>query len=415
MKIVIVNHSDTLGGASVVSRRLLDALVASGIDAGMIVARASGKPDPRITEAASPLRTKAAFLAEEGLIFTHNGFCRRDLFKVDAGRFGLPLHRHPWIREADIVMLNWVNQGMLSLAEIGCIAAMGKRIVWTMHDMWPLTGICHHAGECREFTASAPCGRCPFIHTRLFHPELSRSTALRKERLYDRADIDFVAVSSWLGEKARESTLLGARKVTVIPNAFPIERFSPVAPLSRAEAALPSKGPLIAMGAARLDDPVKGFTLAIEALNRMEHDPVKPTAIFFGDIRNPEVLGTLKIPYVHLGRVSNPSLLASIYAHSAAVLSTSLYETLPGTLIEGQAAGAWPVSFDRGGQADIITSADVGTLASFGDTETIAAGLREAISGDTPERRRNLHKAVASSFSSEAVVRRYLALLGLDS
>lgn len=37
MKIVIINHSDSRGGASVVSMRLLEALVAAGEDVSMLV------------------------------------------------------------------------------------------------------------------------------------------------------------------------------------------------------------------------------------------------------------------------------------------------------------------------------------------------------------------------------------------
>lgn len=37
MKLVLINHSDTIGGASVVTYRLLKALQAEGVDASMLV------------------------------------------------------------------------------------------------------------------------------------------------------------------------------------------------------------------------------------------------------------------------------------------------------------------------------------------------------------------------------------------
>lgn len=42
MKIVLINHSDTRGGASVVSVRLLEALRALGAEASMLVVRKAG-------------------------------------------------------------------------------------------------------------------------------------------------------------------------------------------------------------------------------------------------------------------------------------------------------------------------------------------------------------------------------------
>ena len=54
----------------------------------------------------------------------------------------------PEFQQADVIHLHWINQGMLSLKNIEKILASGKPVVWTMHDMWPCTGICHHAREC---------------------------------------------------------------------------------------------------------------------------------------------------------------------------------------------------------------------------------------------------------------------------
>ena len=76
-----------------------------------------------------------AFLRERLGIFLANGFNRRDLFKVSTARYGVDVLSHPWLKEADVVCLNWINQGMLSLSAIRAIADMGKKIIWTMHDM----------------------------------------------------------------------------------------------------------------------------------------------------------------------------------------------------------------------------------------------------------------------------------------
>ena len=60
--------------------------------------------------------------------------------------------------------------------------------------------------------------------------------------------------------------------------------------------------------------------------------------------------------------MSEPALLRELYAHSTVLMSTARYETLPTTLIEGQAAGCTPVAFDSSGQCDIISNAEEGIL-----------------------------------------------------
>ncbi|MDE6286708.1 MAG: glycosyltransferase [Muribaculaceae bacterium] len=411
MKVTLINHSDCRGGASVVTMRLARALRDAGVDARVIVARAEGAERPSfVATAASRVATTAAFLAEEGMTWIDNGLSMKNLFALDAARAGLPLERHPWVRDADAVVLNWVNQGMLSLRGVERIAALGKPVLWTMHDMWNATGLCHHAGECRRYAEQ--CGNCPLMQCRSHGNDLSHRRYLRKMQCYDRSGITFVAVSSWLAGRCRESSLMRNRRVEVIPNAFPVEEFGLDPAHSRTELGLPDDGRhIVVMGAARLDDPVKGLPLAVETLNRLAAagygERVLP--VFFGALRDGHALDGLRMPHVHLGTVTDAAMLRSLYAHSRVVLSTSLYETLPGTLIEGQAAGAYPVTFGHGGQRDIIDAPLTGYIARDLDTADLASGIAAAI--DREPDREALRASVTARFAAPAVAGRYIELI----
>lgn len=406
MKIVIINHSDTRGGASVVTRRLAHAMADRGIDVTMLTVHRDDETDPLTALAAPAWKSKIPFYAEAAEIFSHNGFNRKDLFKVSTGRYGLPLSKHPEIVEADCVILAWVNQGMLSLSEIERIAR-GKRVVWVMHDMWNLTALCHHAGDCRRYSEAQGCNRCPFLHSRASDHDLSAKVWHAKKELYSRADIDFVAVSSWLAERCRNSTLFDGRKLHVIPNVFPTDEFYCTPRRSRDFCGLPQNGKIILMGAARLDDPVKGLHLAVDALNRLEQlDAPEATAVFFGSLRDRQALDDLKYPHLWLGPIQDSEVLHELYAHASVVLSSSLYETLPGTLIEGQASGAVPVCFDRGGQKDIIRQPGEGYIVPFGDTDAMAQAIAKALGDSDTEHL----VAAAHRFAPENVVDKFLEI-----
>ena len=405
MKIVIINHSDTRGGASVVSYRLMKALRALGHDASMLVGH-KATDDPDVHLVGKRGRLKAAFLAEELRIFAGNGLNRSDMFKVSIGSAGLPLSRHPLVRQADAVILAWVNQGLLSLRECARIAAE-KPTYWAMHDMWCLTGICHHAGTCRRYTAVPGCGYCPLLHWEASRRDLSRRTWSRKVDTYAMRRIHFVPVSSWLRDRCKESSLMRGQHISLIPNAFPVEDFYIEPKSSRQSLGLPEGKKLILMGAARLDDPVKGLPYAIEALNGLDRDDVH--AVFFGALRDPHALDGLRLPHTSLGTVSSPDVLHELYAHASVVLSSSLYETLPGTLIEGQAAGCMPVAFDSGGQRDIISTPAEGILVPPYSTTALTAALTAAL--DTPTPPALLRQTVSNKFSAPAVARQWLALL----
>lgn len=381
--------------------RLMHALRQAGVDARMLVMHKS-LADDNIDLVSNELARKTSFLLEHAIIYARNGFSKENLFKTSIAVTTLPVHRHPWVKEADVVVLNWINQGMMSLKEVRRIKAP---VVWTMHDMWNLTGVCHHAGECIGYMRD--CGNCRLLNNGRHAHDLSRSTYLRKMRLYDHKPITFVAVSHWLARKCGKSPLMRGRSLMVIPNAFPVGDFSPEPRLTRQACGLPVNRRLIVMGAARLDDPIKGLDLAVEALNKVRDLPV--AAVFFGDLRDKTSLSRLRLPHVWLGPVTSSAKLRDIYAHSDCVLSTSHYETLPGTLIEGQASGVLPVSFGNGGQADIIDHLATGYIARGRDASDLAAGLRWAIDPDTP--RSHLRATVAHRFGAETVAQRYIDLL----
>ena len=152
--------------------------------------------------------------------------------------------------------------------------------------------------------------------------------------------------------------------------------------------------------------------MAVEALNRVaECNPEiarDSLAVFFGALRDETALSQLHFPYIHLGMIKDSEHVRQLYARASVVISSSLFETLPGTLIEGQAAGALAVSFNRGGQADIIDHKKSGYLAQFGDTDDLARGVVWAL--QNPVDRKFLHEQVRSRFASDAVAQRFKAL-----
>ena len=408
MKVALLSTNDITGGAAIVTLRLTRALRQAGVDAVMVAAR-TASDSPYVIRAAGSLRHKAPFLAERLQIFLNNGLNRRDLFKVDTASFGLPLWRHRAVRQADIVIVSWVNQGMLSLDTLLRIARQ-KPVIIVMHDMWWLTGICHHSGDCTAYRSS--CGHCPMLGDNASTFDLSRRIWQKKKEIYPNPNIHFVAVSSWLAEKCAESPLLADREIHVIPTAFPVEEFTRGPFLSRSELGLPQEEDnrdIILMGAARLDDPIKGLPLAVKALNELEEQGNNYHPVFFGALKDQSALDDLAMPFTWLGPVSDPQAVRSLYHHARFVMSSSLYETLPTTLIEGQASGCWPVSFDRGGQRDIITQGETGWLAPYPDFRELARGVMEGemrmhFGKVTPAR---LRESVAAKFSEHSVAQRY--------
>ncbi len=192
-KILLVNHSETLGGAAVVTYRLMQALIKAGLDVRMLVYTKTGS-DKNVDVIGSRFTRSVGFMLERAGIFLANGFSRENVFKVSTGNFAHGIMSHPWTREADIVCLNWINQGLLGIKDLLKLHEAGKKLVWTMHDMWTMTGICHHSYECDNYEAE--CGNCMFLGPKAGPDDLSHRIWRRKNDIYSRIDDKYMAVST---------------------------------------------------------------------------------------------------------------------------------------------------------------------------------------------------------------------------
>ena len=406
MKVVVINHSDMQGGAAIVSLRLVHALQDAGVDARMLVIDRQSD-DALVGVMGGKWRNKWNFLSERLGVFLRNGLRRDTLFKIDTGSHGINLVSHPWVKDADVVCLNWVNQGTLSLKNVKQLAQAGKPLVWTMHDMWNCTGVCHYSFECERYKEK--CHSCPLLETK--GNDLSTVIQEKKRRLYEQAPIHFVAVSHWLAECCQQSTAMRDSRLSVIYNAFPINDFD----CSRLEGGfegIPSDKKIIVMGARRLDVEVKGFKELIETSQYIARNKPELAArihlVLYGDLHDKSLLSKIEIPCTYLGTIASTQQLSSLYRHSDIVLSTALYENLPGTLIEGQASGCLPVTFGKGGQADIVDHLKTGYIAEYKDAASVAQGIEWAI--DAGVSREFLHSEVERKFAAPKIAQQYIDL-----
>lgn len=411
LRVILLSTSDLHGGAAVVTYRLMLALREIGLDARMLVAKKSS--DSLYVEQVDKNAYKFAFMAERGKIFVENGFNRNTLFKIDTASDGVDLAVHPWVADADVIVAAWVNQGFLSLIGLRQLAALKKPIVWVMHDMWNMTGICHHAGYCEEFELpGGTCHKCPLLKGALYKG-LAQHVWRKKERAYDIANVTFVAVSNWLAGRAKKSHLLADRRVEMIHNPFPLRADAPVSKSTFSE----TRRLKIVFGAARLDDPIKGHRTLVEATRILAEkypdiaDSVE--LLTFGDQKDPDAFANLGVRLLRYGRVT-PVQAQKIFEKADVVVSTSEWENLPGTLIEGQAWGCIPLALDHGGQSDIITHKATGYLVPFGDAASNAEGIAEAIvwaytlsDEERDDMIARMRASVMAKFSATAVATRF--------
>lgn len=412
MRVLLINTSERIGGAAVACSRLLEALKNNGVKAKMLV-RDKQTDHLSVIGLEKSWRNRWRFLWERFVIWTHNRFSRQNLFAMDIANAGADITRLPEFEEADVIHLHWINQGMLSLRDIDKILASGKPVVWTMHDMWPVTGICHHARECRAYQTE--CHHCPYLQGGGSSKDLSHRIFLKKQRIYRGRRIHFVACSQWLENLARKSALLEGQPVTSIPNPIHVGLFRPGdVREARLRCQLPADKKLILFGSVKITDKRKGIDYLVEACRLLaERRPQlceELGVVVFGQ-HSDELAALLPFKVYSMNFVREEQRLADIYRAVDLYVTPSLEENLPNMIMEAMACGTPCVGFNIGGIPEMIDHLHNGYVAQYKSAEDFAQGIRWCLQ---PENYGELcaeavRKAV-SHYSEGAIAKRYISL-----
>jgi len=247
----------------------------------------------------------------------------------------------PVLQQADVVHLHWVG-GAIDYDKLAR-AAGDTPIVWTLADMNAFTGGCHYSEGCTNFLKN--------LHV--------------------------VCPSKWLAEQARSSALLGDRPVHMIPNALPVDRFSPQNRLvARQKLGLPLDRKLILFGAEALDNERKGGALLRKGLDKLAKtiDMTGVEALVFGTA--PIDLGL----HVHaMGRVDDDDIMALVYAAADVMAFPSAADNAPLTVVESLLCATPVVGFDVGNVSELIEHGRSGYIARPADVDDFARGLSWAL------------------------------------
>lgn len=384
MKILLFNTSDARGGAAVAAVRLMEALQSVGAEVRMLVLNQdSSRPEVEALHGGKwgRLAARGAFVAERLHIYMCNGRDRSRLFHVSTALTGHDISRHPWVQWADVLHLHWVNQGFLSLRGLERLSRCGKPVVWTMHDMWPVTAICHHARECIRYQTI--CEACPQISSHREH-DLAHRVWIRKSQVLSRLRPTLVGCSHWLADLARKSALTSELRIESIPNPIDTNLFTPGSRTAAREAlGLPMDKTLILFGAVQADDPRKGIYELSQAMQCLKTDYPDQNRevrlVVFGTLREEVHKLFPDHEIIPVGYVRDPHRMAELYRAADLFVTPSLEENLPNTIMESLSVGTPCIAFRVGGIPQMIVQGSTGYLAEYRQASDLAKGMAETI------------------------------------
>ena len=407
MRVLIVNTSERTGGAAVAANRLMKALNNNGVKAKMLV---RDKESDALTVVGLPKSPMLHwhFLWERFVIFCRLHFSRKHLFEVDIANTGSDITRLREFQEADVIHLHWINQGMLSLKGIQKILRSGKPVVWTMHDIWPATAICHLTLGCHYFINR--CANCKYLPGGGGSSDLSSRIWQKKQQILADGNIYYVACSRWLESEAKSSALLKGQKITSIPNPIDTHIYKKGNKQeARQRLGLPLDKKLILFASQRVTNVNKGMSYLIDACRQLGDLTKDLCEVVILGGHAEEVLEQLPMKAHPLGYINDEQRVVDVYNAADVFVLPSLSENLPNTIMEAMACGVPCVAFKVGGIPEEIDHLKNGYVAAYRDAADLAKGIAWVLQEADYESLSSqaVHK-VTHCYSQQSVAVKYL-------
>ena len=359
--------------------RLHKALTEVDIDSSMLTMNFDINLTDRIIEAGRNPRIKAK------LDFFLQSFITRKINR-NFGSFSFPIlgtdiSDYELIRNSDIIYLHWVQGGFLNFSDYRHLARLGKPVIIFMHDMWSITGGCHHSFLCEKYMTK--CFECPMFQKKGLIDWVAMEFN-RKMKLYSGFNnFYFVSPSKWLFNCAKQSSLTKDKSIFHIPNIIDSNLFKPVGKkFARQILNLNEDEIVVAFGAILITSAYKGWTELLNALNILSKDKYvrKITVLIFGGGYNKEIEDAVPFKTRFMGFLKDEYSTVLVYNAIDVFVTPSLADNLPTTVLECQACGTPVVGFEVGGIPEIIKHKENGYLAKYKDAEDIANGIRFCLS-----------------------------------
>jgi glycosyltransferase involved in cell wall biosynthesis len=397
--------SELTGGAGVAAQRLNDALRRQGVDSRLYY------------DCGLPL------VAGCHRVFENQSFTRRNLaalaraWRNRRNAAGCLVTSPRWFRRTrlqdfspwpDVVNLHWISR-WIDQPSFFASLPLDLPVVWSLHDMNPFTGGCHHAGDCERFTSH--CRDCPQLKNPGPRDDAFRFFEIKK-RCYAGKNLHVISSSDWMSAQARRSVLLRyARSFHTIPLGLDIESFKPIdKSCARQALAIDSDRFVVGFACADVSSDNKGGAVLVEALRALA-DKAKITLLVFGVGKLPD--SGERYQLIELGSINSPALQSLFYSACDVFAAPSRIESFGLTALEAMACGTPVVAFHTGGLVDVVAHGETGLLEpEVGNV----VGLHDQLDWmlQHPVERQNMGLAarqrVEKQFTSALMARRYVEL-----
>lgn len=318
-------------------------------------------------------------------------------------------------KNADIIHCHNLHGNYFNLKLLQKISKI-KPVVWTLHDMWALTGHCSWAftadwkEECNKWQPG--CKNCPNLKT---YPRLlwdnTKYLFNKKKGIYQNSKLNIVVPSLWLKQKI-EKSILKNQTIDLIYNGtdnITFKKFNKIE--VREKLNIPQdKKIIIFLASDGKNNIQKGWQYAKKIISHYKNNE-DILFLCIGGRKDDEQLNSGNIKYIKY--IKDESLLAEYYSISDIFLFTSLAENFPLTILEAMSCGTPIVSFNIGGVKEAATHKQNGYIAEYQNTRDLINGIEYIFSLSNDELNKmskDSMQKIKEKFTLDIMANNYLKL-----
>ena len=284
---------------------------------------------------------------------------------------------------ADVVHLHLIhNDAFFSILSLPRMSHL-KPIVWTIHDMWAMTGMCIYSFECEKWLSGCN-GQCPHPRgnsmLRHFIPSLHWRI---KKRTYDRANLSLVVASQWMHNRVKKSPLLNHFPCRIIPFGIDLQTFAPRSKQeSRRRLGLSPDQNFIAFRGSSpsgIQYLYKGVHWLKEALHL--YNPSRPTNLLILQDATAFAEFEPKYKVLNCGWLDGEQLVETLCAADLFIMP-SIQESFGLMAVEAMACNTPVVVFENTALPEVIHAPNGGMAVPTKDSKALATAITQLLQDD---------------------------------
>lgn len=394
MRILQVNNTDFQG------------TVYNGHDLQIALNKAGIEASELVLYKRTNCSTTKSYVTERELIWQHqyNEFERQSGLYNFFEPFGGKIKYTEQFKKADIVHLQLIHNHVITLQELGDICKL-KPCVWTIHDLWAVTGHCIHPLDCEGWKHQ--CVECPKLEDPFFALNYPKAHELWKvkEAVYKNINPHIIVASDFTKGYIEQSPLMQHfTNIHKIPFGIDFEKlvYEDKAAL-RTKWNIPVDNVVISF---RLNkSKLKGVEYLVKALEGIYSENVTVLAVDEGEAT---MLDPLRSRYqvVEMGSQDGKGM-QQFYQMSDIFVMPSLAESFGLMAVEAMAYKCAVIVFDNTVLPEIVFAPECGVSVPFKDYKALGEALQHLIlSEDERKARGELgHKLVHRHYRFEDYVK----------